>query len=204
MESGSVKKDLNQDAGYISAADEQSRIRPDETPATKPMGAYQSNRRDFLKVMGFGLGAATLAASCKTPDTQSVTLPYKARFNSTGRCKLLRIFLCGWWRLLFHIGKDARRPAYKNWRNTMSDVTGGGTSARVQALVLSFIWYHRIRGPMVRNESKWESASWDVVDERVAKALASAKNIRILSNTILSPTTKNVIAEFKSKFPVLA
>lgn len=195
------EKDLNQDAGYISAADEQSRIRPDETPATETDEAYQSNRRDFLKVMGFGLGAATLAASCKTPVRRA--LPYLTKPDSIvpGVANYYASSYVDGGDYCSILVKTREGRPIKIEGNTMSDVTGGGTSARVQALVLSLYDTNRIQGPMVRNESKWESASWDVVDERVAKALASAKNIRIVSNTILSPTTKNVIAEFKSKFP---
>ena len=57
------EKDLNSDIDYLKQADEKSRIRPDETTPSEDSPEYQSNRRDFLKYMGFGLGAATLAAS---------------------------------------------------------------------------------------------------------------------------------------------
>jgi molybdopterin-containing oxidoreductase family iron-sulfur binding subunit len=69
-------KDLNQELDYIKSADEQSRIRPDETDQSAPEESteYHANRRDFLKYMGFGLGAATIAAGCKTPVRKA--LPY--------------------------------------------------------------------------------------------------------------------------------
>ena len=37
-------------------------------------GNWQASRRDFLKLMGFGLGAATIAASCEIPVKKAI--PY--------------------------------------------------------------------------------------------------------------------------------
>ena len=37
-------------------------------------GTWQASRRDFLKLMGFGLGAATIAASCEIPVKKAI--PY--------------------------------------------------------------------------------------------------------------------------------
>ena len=37
-------------------------------------GTGQTNRRDFLKILGFGIGYATVAASCETPINKA--LPY--------------------------------------------------------------------------------------------------------------------------------
>ena len=37
-------------------------------------GKWETNRRDFLKLLGFGLGAATLAASCEIPVKKAI--PY--------------------------------------------------------------------------------------------------------------------------------
>ena len=85
--------------------------------------------------------------------------------------------------------------------NSLSPITYGGTSAKAQAAVLSLYDTKRIQGPMVKNDSKWESASWDVIDEKLGKDITTSSKVRILSNTILSPTSKKAIGEFKSKFP---
>jgi hypothetical protein len=56
---------------------------------------------------------------------------------------------------------------------------------------------------MVKTDAKWESASWDVVDDKIEKTLSVSARIKILSNTILSPTTKKSIREFITKFRIL-
>ena len=68
-------------------------------------------------------------------------------------------------------------------------------------MVLSLYDTYRIQGPMVMNEKKWESSSWENLDEKIGSAITSASKIRLISNTILSPTTKKAIADFKIKFP---
>lgn len=193
-------KDLNQDLAYIAKSDNESRIRPDETKSD-PTESYEANRRDFLKYMGFGLGAATLAASCKTPVRKA--LPYLVKPDS------LVPGIANYYASTYIDGGDycsilvktrEGRPI-KIEGNALSPISGGGTSARAQALVLSLYDTHRIQGPMVKNNTKWESSSWDALDEKLSKEITSASKIRILSNTILSPTTKKAIGEFKTKFP---
>ena len=193
------EKDLNQDLAYVSQADEQSRIRPDETKAEPE--EYQANRRDFLKYMGFGLGAATLAASCKTPVRKA--LPYLTKPDS------LVPGIANYYASTYVDGGDycsilvktrEGRPI-KIEGNSLSPITFGGTSAKAQASVLSLYDTKRIQGPMVKNDTKWESASWDVIDEKLSKEITTSSKVRILSNTILSPTSKKAIGEFKSKFP---
>ena len=193
------EKDLNQDVAYLSKTDEQSRIRPDETKDEPE--EYQANRRDFLKYMGFGLGAATLAASCKTPVRKA--LPYLTKPDS------LVPGIANYYASTYVDGGDycsilvktrEGRPI-KIEGNSLSPISHGGTSAKAQASVLSLYDTKRIQGPMVKNDSKWESASWDVIDEKINKEITSASKVRILSNTILSPTSKKAIGEFKAKYP---
>lgn len=194
-------KDLNQDMDYIQQADGQSRIRPDETPEAEDAGSLNSNRRDFLRIMGFSVGTAALAASCKTPVRRA--LPYLTKPDS------LVPGIANYYASSYVDGGDycgilvktrEGRPI-KIEGNSLCPITAGGTSARVQALVLSLYDTHRIQGPMVKGENNWESSSWDNLDERVTMRMAATSRVRILSNTILSPTTKKAIADFKVKFP---
>ncbi|MEW6470617.1 MAG: molybdopterin oxidoreductase, partial [Bacteroidota bacterium] len=67
--------------------------------------------------------------------------------------------------------------------------------ARVQASVLSLYDSERLKGPMM----KGEETSWDKIDSEIGSKLSG--NIRILSSTIISPSTKSVIANFSAKHP---
>ncbi|MDZ4708986.1 MAG: 4Fe-4S dicluster domain-containing protein [Saprospiraceae bacterium] len=195
-------KDLNQDLAYIQQADTQSRIRPDETP-TEPEqeSGLQSNRRDFLRFMGFSVGAATLAASCKTPVRKALPYLIKPDTIVPGIANYYASSYVDGGDYCGILVKTREGRPIKIEGNPLSPVTHGGTSAKVQALVLSLYDTHRIQGPMVKGEQKWESSSWNNLDDKLTGLLTPASKIRIISNTILSPTSKKAIADFKSKFP---
>jgi Fe-S-cluster-containing dehydrogenase component len=196
-------KDLNQELDFIKSADEQSRIRPDEVDksVTEESTEYHANRRDFLKYMGFGLGAATIAAGCKTPVRKALPYVFKPDAIVPGIANYYASSYIDGGDYCSILVKTREGRPIKIEGNALSPVSQGGTSARAQALVLSLYDTHRIQGPMVKNDTKWESASWDVVDDKIGKALTVSSKIKILSNTILSPTTKKSIREFITKFP---
>ncbi|MBP9196299.1 MAG: 4Fe-4S dicluster domain-containing protein, partial [Saprospiraceae bacterium] len=85
--------------------------------------------------------------------------------------------------------------------NDLSPVTGGGTSARAQASVLSLYDTNRFTGPKAKDGASWKDASWTDVDKTISDALQTSKNIRIVTNTVMSPTAKKAMSEFAAKYP---
>ncbi|HEY8401869.1 MAG TPA: 4Fe-4S dicluster domain-containing protein, partial [Cytophagaceae bacterium] len=85
--------------------------------------------------------------------------------------------------------------------NKLSGVTFGGTSARAQASVLSLYDNTRLKGFLINNTK----ATHEEVDKKVIAELQNIKakggNIRIVSNTIFSPSTKSVINDFIATYP---
>src|SRR5690606_20472471 len=85
--------------------------------------------------------------------------------------------------------------------NTLSKVSNGGTNAQVEASVMSLYDNYRLRGPKKDNGN----VSWEDADKEITAKLqgvaASNGQIRIVSNTILSPSTNAAIQHFKSKYP---
>ncbi|MCW5911869.1 MAG: TAT-variant-translocated molybdopterin oxidoreductase [Cyclobacteriaceae bacterium] len=158
------------------------------------------SRRDFLKMMGFSVAAASLAA-CEAPIRKAI--PYVAKpvdadpgisnyyastyINGGDYCSIVVKVRDG-------------RPI-KIDGNSLSKVTLGGTSAQVEASVLSLYDNYRLRGPRAGEKS----ADWETIDNEVIAKLGeiSAKGgqIRIVSNTILSPSTKAAIDKFVAKYP---
>ncbi len=156
-----------------------------------------TSRRDFLKVMGFSTAAVALAA-CETPVNRSIPYVVKPDEVTPG--------VANFYASTFYDGHDYASILVKTREgrpikiegNDLSMVSHGGTSARVQASVLSLYDGARLRGPMV----KGKDATWKAADDAVASAVsAGGAAIRILTSTIISPSTKAVIAEFKSKYP---
>lgn len=167
-----------------------------EFPEFLPTGGENGpNRRDFLKLMGFGIAAASLAA-CEAPVRKAIPyavkpvdvdpgIPnyYASTFSQNGEyCSI--------------VVKTREGRPIKIEGNNLSPITRGGTSASVQASILSLYDSTRLDGPRINGEK----TDWTTIDSEVKKGLQGASNIRIVSNTILSPTTKKVIEDFQSKY----
>ncbi|MCB0636115.1 MAG: TAT-variant-translocated molybdopterin oxidoreductase, partial [Lewinella sp.] len=161
----------------------------------------ESNRRDFLKYLGFGIGAATIAA-CDIPVRKAI--PYVVKPDS------IVPGVANYYASTFAQGGDycsilvktrEGRPI-KIEGNTLSSVTKGGTSARVQASVLSLYDTSRLDGPrMIQNGQIGEAMSWEAADSAITTKLKTAGQVRIVAPTVMSPVTKQAITDFKATFP---
>lgn len=159
-----------------------------------------TNRRDFLKFLGFSVTAASLAA-CEAPVNKAIPYVVKPEEITPG--------VANWYASTFYDGNDYASIIVKTREgrpikiegNELSKVTMGGTNARVQASVLSLYDSSRLTGPTANGAS----ATWSDVDKEIGSKLAAiaAKGgaIRILSSTIISPSTKAVIADFSARYP---
>jgi Fe-S-cluster-containing dehydrogenase component len=162
---------------------------------------FASNRRDFLKFLGFGLGAATIAAGCDIPVKRAlpyVTKPdaivpgvatyYASTYNDGGDYASI-------------IVKTREGRPIKIETNDLAPSGLGTTSARVQASVISLYDTNRLTGPQKSENGTLTLTTWKDLDSKVKSALASATNIRILQISNFSPTAKKAQAEFTAKYP---
>jgi MoCo/4Fe-4S cofactor protein with predicted Tat translocation signal len=160
-------------------------------------------RRDFLKFLGFSTAAATLAASCEMPVRHIIPYINKPENMVPG--------VADYYATTFVSGGDAvsivakvrdGRPV-KLEGNDLSAVTKGGTSARVQASILDLYDTARLRYPvqMVQGVPQ-EVTSFEAFDKLVADSMAGQTGATVLlTPTITSITTKQIISEFLAKYP---
>jgi len=159
------------------------------------------NRRDFLKFLGFGLGAATVAAGCDIPVKRAIPYVVKPDSIVPGVASYYAsTYVSGGDSVPVLVKTREGRPI-KIEGNNMSPITGGGTSARAQASVLSLYDTSRFTSPKVKADGKWTASTWMDVDKAVKSALANTSGVRIVTNTVLSPSAKAAMAEFTSKYP---
>lgn len=159
-----------------------------------------TNRRDFLKFLGFSVAAASLAA-CEAPVNKAIPYVVKPEEITPG--------VANWYASTYYDGRDYASILVKTREgrpikiagNKLSKVSNGATNARIQASVLSLYDSSRLTGPVANGNP----ATWSNVDAEIGTKLAeiSAKGgaIRILSSSIISPSTKAVLAEFAAKYP---
>ncbi len=167
-----------------------------------------ASRRDFLKYMGFGLGAATLAASCEIPVRHAIPYVVKPDEIVPGVATYYAsTFVQGGDYCAILVKTREGRPI-KIESNSLSNVTGSGTSARAQASVLSLYDNNRIDGPyrvkdgqVDKKKRKDANPTWAEIDAEIMGKLKPESRIRIVANTIMSPMTKRAIQDFKAKFP---
>ncbi len=157
----------------------------------------QSNRRDFLKYLGFGLGAATVAAGCDIPIKRAIPYVVKPDEIVPGVATYYASSYVDGGDYCSILVKTREGRPIKIEGNASSPITAGGTSARVQASVLDLYDTTRFRNP-----SKGDAeVSWADLDKEAISAISGATNVRILSNTIISPTALAAIEEFKVAYP---
>lgn len=177
----------------------------EELPVDKFLGDdnlvnTNTNRRDFLKVLGFSVTAASLAA-CEAPVRKAIPYLNKPEEITPG---VANYYASSYWD-----GQDFASVVIKTREgrpikvdgNELCTITGGGSTARVQASVLSLYDSNRLRKPQINGKS----AEWIAVDTEVKSKLeaiaARGGNVRILTSTIISPSIKAAVAEFTTKYP---
>ncbi len=180
-----------------------------EFPSTSPVADLLSNekldegstnRRDFLKFLGFSVTAASLAA-CETPVRKAIPYLNKPEEITPG--------VANWYASTYADGSDYASIMVKTREgrpiliegNKLSQVSKGGLNARVAGSVLSLYDTARLTQPL----SGGTPAEWSAIDSEITAKLqaidAKGGIIKILTNSIISPSTKAVIADFKAAYP---
>ena len=154
-------------------------------------------RRDFLKTMGFGVTAVTLAACNTAPIRKSIPYLVKPEEITPGIPNYYASTFEGHGVLV----KTREGRPIKIDGNPECPISQGSLDAVGQASLLDLYDSSKLRDPRVNGSD----TTWDELDIFVKEELAkvSAKNgkIRILSSTINSPSTKAVIADFINRYP---
>jgi molybdopterin-containing oxidoreductase family iron-sulfur binding subunit len=158
-----------------------------------------ADRRDFLKAMGFGIAAVSLAA-CEAPVKHAIPLLNKPEEYDPG--------IANYYASTFFDGGDYCSVLVKTREgrpikiegNKLSSLTKGGTSVKTQASVLGLYDNNRYKGPGKGNQK----LEWAALDEEVKQKLeaikASGKTLYLISNTNISPSSGAAISRFSAAF----
>ncbi|MBL7752274.1 MAG: TAT-variant-translocated molybdopterin oxidoreductase [Chitinophagaceae bacterium] len=159
-------------------------------------------RRDFLKYLGFSTAAATLA-SCKTPVRKAIPFANKPENVVPGVAKYYATTYVQDGDVIPVLAKVRDGRPIKIEGNTLCSFTEGGTSARAQASVLDLYDTNRLRHPKERivkgdTVSYEEVPSFEKLDKTIAEQLAALGTGKavLLTSTLVSPSTKALIAQF--------
>ena len=158
-----------------------------------------SGRRDFLKFLGFSVAAATLAA-CEAPVTKVVPYVNKPEDVTPG--------VATWYASTYYDGlsyasilvktREARPIFIKG--NKDFGFTKGGTNPQIIASVLGLYDSERLNG--VRAKGSDQNISVEKADKAIVAALKAAKEIVVLSPTVISPSMNTAIASLEAAYAI--
>ena len=160
-------------------------------------------RRDFLKYLGFSTAAATVAASCEMPVRKAMPYVNRPENLTPGVPKYFASTYVQDGDVVPVVVKVRDGRPIKIEGNSLYPFTSGGTSPRTQASVLDLYDMYRTPHPKRKSSNGFqELPTFEQADTQIAAALAGATApIVLLTSTIVSPSTKQVIAGFLGRYP---
>lgn len=192
-----------------TAAEEFNEPMPlDQVLADGGIAGSTTSRRDFLKFLGFSVGAATLAA-CEAPVIKSIPYVNKPEEITPG--------VANWYASTYYDGEDFASVLVKTREGRPIHVQGNprfgvnrnpatgrsAVNARINSSVLSLYDSERLAGPMEVTDGNPSQRSWEQADKAIgdalAKASAAGKRIVLLTGTVISPSIQEAIKVFKAK-----
>jgi len=190
------QKDLTNDQEFLNSIDREFK---DDITTLEKAPELQGNRRDFLKMLGFGVTAATVAAGCDIPVKKA--LPYVTKPDS------IIPGVATFYATTFVEGGDVEPILVKTREGRPIKIEGndslsktGGTSARAQASVLSLYNIKRYRQPQLKDGTAFANSDWATIDKKVKDALKSGNKVKVITNTIVSPTSKKALASLSENY----
>lgn len=158
-----------------------------------------SSRRDFLKTFGFSVAAASIMASCKQPIEKAIPYLVKPEDVTMGMANYYASsYFDGneYGSVLVKV-RDGRPIKIEG--NTLSPITQGGTSARIQASVLNLYDDARFKNPMKKGEAiTWDKADSDIMFQ-LGQRKANGEKVVLLTSTIISPSAREAIRKFADR-----
>ena len=158
-----------------------------------------TNRRDFLKYLGFSTAAATLA-SCEGPVNRSIPYVVQPERIIPGISNFYATSIADGFDFANVLVKTREGRPIKIENNTKAEVKSSA-NARVQASVLSMYDSLRLKGPMLEGEDiSWDELNKNIIDE-LELMKANNSSVALLTQTFASPSTSKIIKDFKRKYP---
>ncbi|WP_289054132.1 Fe-S-cluster-containing hydrogenase [Carboxylicivirga marina] len=160
----------------------------------------KNTRRDFLKYFGFSIASAAVLAGCERPVKKAIPYLIQPEEVKPGTANYYASTFYDGAEMVPILVKVRDGRPIKIEGNDLCQMTGGSASARVQASLLNLYDESRPTQPTLDgNPIRWED-----VDDKLTETLASwddTKEFVILTPSIISPSTKKLLADFKAKFP---
>ena len=163
------------------------------------MSSSSTSRRDFLKYVGFSTAAVTLAA-CEGPVNKSIPYVLQPEQIIPGVADYYATSVFDGFDFANLLVKTREGRPIKIDNNTIAGANFAA-NARIHASILSLYDSMRLKEPKIGGKK----STWSVVDANIKSSIADAAvnggQVVLLTNTLASPSTEKLIAEFVGKNP---
>ena len=189
--------ELNETPEFVASTKNEfaQELSVDQFLAEDKLSESSTGRRDFLKFLGFSVAAATVAA-CEAPVVKAVPYVVKPEDITPG--------VANWYASSYYDGdtyasilvktREGRPIHIKGNKN--NGFTKGGTNPRIVGSVLSLYDGERLQDPQMNGAvSDWATVDSDII-KKLKASVDAGKKVALLSNTVISPSTLEIIREF--------
>jgi Fe-S-cluster-containing dehydrogenase component len=159
-----------------------------------------SSRRDFLKLFGYTFASAAILSSCKRPVHNAIPYVVQPPEITPGKSLYYASTYYDGHEYAGIVVKTRDGRPIKIEGNILSSFNKEGTTARVQASVLSLYDDARLKSPTEDNKP----VEWDIIDNTIISDLSRINSkggeIVLLTSSIISPSTIKLIGQFGESF----
>ena len=187
-------RDSTNDPSFIEISQQEFASLPEALGNAEAVEQLGGNRRDFMKMLGFGVGAAAIAASCDIPVKRAIPYSIKPDTIVPG--------VATYYATTYVNGNECAPILVKTREGRPIKIEGndligyGGTSARAQASVLSLYDTARFKSPSI----KGGDASWMDVDKKAMEILSGSRSVALITPSVFSPSIQKAIDAFVAKY----
>ncbi len=195
-------EELNQTPEFIQSRDQEfpRSTSVDEFLGDENLRETSTDRRDFLKFLGFSVAAATVAA-CEAPVTKAIPYVIKPENVTPG--------MATWYASTYYDGASYAsilvktregRPIFIKGNKDFG-FTSGAVNAQIVASVLPLYDSHRLRDPKANGASvsDWRKEIDNPIKQKLTAIAAKKGKVVLVSNTIISPSTLAAIDKLRLK-----
>lgn len=155
-----------------------------------------TNRRDFLKIFGFGLTAAALTACVEKPVRKAIPYVIKPENVTPGVASWYATTCAATSEAYSILVKTREGRPIKIEGNPEYPATHGGADSLGHASVLGLYDSSRLKAP----RGTEGSMTWEDADKVLKSALGNSRKVAVVSNTVSGPTGRRAISEFLAQF----
>ena len=163
------------------------------------LASSSTSRRDFLKYVGFSTAAATLAA-CEGPVNKSIPYVLQPEQIIPGVSDYYATSVFDGFDFANLLVKTREGRPIKIDNNTLAGANFSA-NARIHASILSLYDSMRLKEPKIEGKN----STWAAVDAKIKSSIADASakggQVVLFTNTLASPSTEKLVAEFLGKNP---